>query len=66
MLFRSSLATHLNMATTAEGAETPGQLERIRALGCTELQGYLFSRPKRAHEIAALLLPRTEKVANAG
>jgi predicted signal transduction protein with EAL and GGDEF domain len=62
----TSLATNLNMTTTAEGAETPGQLERIRALGCTELQGYLYSRPKRAEEIAALLLPRTEKVANAG
>ena len=62
----TSLATNLNMTTTAEGAETPGQLERIRALGCTELQGYLYSRPKRAAEIAALLLPRTDKVANAG
>jgi diguanylate cyclase (GGDEF)-like protein len=62
----TSLASNLNMTTTAEGAETLGQLERIRAFGCTELQGYLYSRPKRADDIAALLLSRTEKVANAG
>jgi EAL domain-containing protein (putative c-di-GMP-specific phosphodiesterase class I) len=32
------------MTTTAEGVETLQQQELLRALGCTEMQGYLFSR----------------------
>jgi EAL domain-containing protein (putative c-di-GMP-specific phosphodiesterase class I) len=58
----TSLATTLKMTTTAEGAETEAQLEKIRALGCTEIQGYLFSPPKRADEIARFFLSRGEKV----
>ncbi len=46
----------LGMSTTAEGVETEGQLEAIRREGCTEVQGYLFSKPKPAHEIAELLV----------
>jgi EAL domain-containing protein (putative c-di-GMP-specific phosphodiesterase class I) len=41
----TSLATRLRMATTAEGVETQEQLKMIQALGCTEMQGYLYSRP---------------------
>ena len=33
----------------------------LRALGCTEMQGYLFSTPKPAQEIARLLGPRKKK-----
>jgi EAL domain-containing protein (putative c-di-GMP-specific phosphodiesterase class I) len=36
----TSLGTTLGMATTAEGVETREQLERLRAQGCTEVQGY--------------------------
>jgi EAL domain-containing protein (putative c-di-GMP-specific phosphodiesterase class I) len=43
------------MATIAEGVETKEQLDRVRAEGCTEAQGYYFSRPRPASEIAALL-----------
>ncbi len=43
------------MSTTAEGVETPFQFEKVRALGCTEMQGYLFSPPKPARELARLL-----------
>jgi EAL domain-containing protein (putative c-di-GMP-specific phosphodiesterase class I) len=39
------------MIVTAEGVETDQQLEQIRILGCTEMQGYLFSRPLPAAEI---------------
>ena len=45
----------LGMFTTAEGVETNAQLEAICAEGCTEVQGYLFSGPKPADEIAKLL-----------
>jgi EAL domain-containing protein (putative c-di-GMP-specific phosphodiesterase class I) len=46
-----SLASALNVPTTAEGIETREQLEFVRAAGCTEYQGYLFSVPKPAEEI---------------
>ena len=52
-----SIAKSRNIVTTAEGVETDEQLDLLRALGCTEMQGYLFSRPKprRNHQ---MLLPR--------
>jgi len=37
------LGRHLDVATVAEGVETPQQAEALRDLGCTHLQGYLFS-----------------------
>ncbi|MET0366639.1 MAG: EAL domain-containing protein [Methylobacterium sp.] len=40
-----SLGASLGMTTTAEGVETEAQLARLRAEGCDEVQGYLFSRP---------------------
>ena len=49
------LGTNLGMTTTAEGVETRAQLELLRAHGCTEVQGYLFSRPIPAVEIAGFL-----------
>jgi diguanylate cyclase (GGDEF)-like protein len=48
----TSLARDLKVTTTAEGAETQAQMDKIRALGCTEMQGYLFSRPVPASELA--------------
>jgi len=49
------LARSFGAFTTAEGVETDDQLTRIRAEGCTEVQGYIFSRPLPAAEIPALL-----------
>jgi diguanylate cyclase (GGDEF)-like protein len=40
-----SIARALGMTTTAEGVETPGQRDFLKALGCDEAQGYLFSAP---------------------
>lgn len=51
----SGLARRLGMTTTAEGVETNDQLEQIRAQGCTEVQGYLFSKPQPASEVPRLL-----------
>jgi diguanylate cyclase (GGDEF)-like protein len=51
----TSLASRLNMATTAEGVETHAQLQIVERLGCTEMQGYLYSRPVPAHELIRLL-----------
>jgi diguanylate cyclase (GGDEF)-like protein len=59
----AGLAKNLTMITTAEGVETQQQLEQIRALGCTEMQGYLFSRPCRVEELQKLFPSRHEKQA---
>lgn len=40
-----SIGRHMGLQVIAEGVETRVQLERLRALGCTVFQGYLFSRP---------------------
>ncbi len=53
-----SIAKSRDIATTAEGVETKEQLELLRALGCTEMQGFLFSKAKPAAELASLLLPQ--------
>lgn len=52
----TSLGESLHMTTTAEGVETTDQLARLRAEGCNEVQGYLFSPPVPASETARLLL----------
>ncbi len=46
-----SLGASLGMTTTAEGVETEAQLARLRAEGCDEVQGYLFSRPVPITEV---------------
>jgi diguanylate cyclase (GGDEF)-like protein len=50
-----NIATARNMTTTAEGVETQQQMELLRALGCTEMQGYLFSAAKPAAEVRRML-----------
>jgi EAL domain-containing protein (putative c-di-GMP-specific phosphodiesterase class I) len=51
----SGLGRSLNISTTAEGVETVDQLDWLRAEGCTEVQGFLFSAARPASEISALL-----------
>jgi EAL domain-containing protein (putative c-di-GMP-specific phosphodiesterase class I) len=41
----AGLGASLGIETTAEGIETPEQLELARRLGCTDGQGFLISRP---------------------
>lgn len=49
------LGRALGLTVTAEGVETKEQHRFLQALGCHELQGYLFSRPVPSEEIDALL-----------
>ena len=49
------LAHALGLSVIAEGVETEGQLQQIRALGCDGAQGYLFGRPVPEHEAQSLL-----------
>jgi diguanylate cyclase (GGDEF)-like protein/PAS domain S-box-containing protein len=51
----TALAKGFGMTTTAEGVETKEQLDILRAEGCTEMQGYLFSKPLPASEVAQFL-----------
>jgi len=51
----ASLGSSLGMSVTAEGVETADQLRRIEIEGCTEVQGYLFSKPRPVHELQTLL-----------
>jgi len=49
-----NIAAALNMTTAAEGVETEAQRQLLRRLGCTEMQGYLFSAPKPAADVKRL------------
>ena len=50
-----SLAHSLRMRVLAEGVETAGQYEFLRLHDCDEIQGYYFSKPVPAGEMAAML-----------
>ena len=51
----ATLGSDLGMAITAEGVETRQQLETLERAGCTEIQGYLFSRPIPGGQVIDLL-----------
>ncbi|MBH5402793.1 EAL domain-containing protein [Bradyrhizobium sp. CNPSo 4010] len=48
-------AVSLGKTTTAEGVETKEQLDILREEGCGEAQGYYFSRPMPASDVARML-----------
>jgi diguanylate cyclase (GGDEF)-like protein len=47
----TSLGRSLDIVTTAEGVETQEQFDLLRAAGCAQAQGHLFSRPCPASEL---------------
>jgi diguanylate cyclase (GGDEF)-like protein/PAS domain S-box-containing protein len=49
----AQLGSSLGIDTTAEGVETNEQLALVRDCGCTQVQGYLVSPPRRACDLAA-------------
>jgi diguanylate cyclase (GGDEF)-like protein len=51
----AALGRDLCVTTSAEGVETKEQLDKLREEGCTEVQGFLFSRPKPASEIPSII-----------
>ena len=57
-----ALSNSFGMTTTAEGVETQEQLDKMRAEGCTDVQGYLYSRPVPASAIAQLLADFRKRV----
>ena len=48
------LASDLKMETTAEGVETQEELQLVRDLGCSLVQGYIFGKPMPAEEAREL------------
>jgi diguanylate cyclase (GGDEF)-like protein len=44
------LAHSLGLATVAEGVETQDQLQALQSIQCSEIQGYLISRPLSARD----------------
>ncbi|WP_091108130.1 putative bifunctional diguanylate cyclase/phosphodiesterase [Micromonospora citrea] len=50
-----SLAHALDLTVTAEGVETAGQADRLRAIGCDAAQGWHFGRPDSAERLLARL-----------
>ncbi|MDA9437478.1 bifunctional diguanylate cyclase/phosphodiesterase [Bradyrhizobium sp. CCBAU 51627] len=61
-----SLASARRMATTAEGVETEEQQRLLRTLGCTEMQGYLFSAAKPADKVLELFALHRSRLAQRG
>ena len=51
----ATLGRNLKLQTTAEGVETQAQLDIITEAGCSEAQGYFFSRPTPETEFHAML-----------
>ena len=56
----AALGASLGLTTTAEGVETLEQQRLVRAEGCTNMQGYLVSRPIPAGEVAGLIARMTQ------
>lgn len=54
-----SLASSLRMDLVAEGVEQQAQADRLLAMGCTIMQGYLYSRPVPFEEMLTLLRHET-------
>ena len=61
----AGLAKCLNMTSTAEGVETRQQMEVLQSIGCTEMQGYLFSHARPAHEIRQFFAQGPDRKAGA-
>jgi diguanylate cyclase (GGDEF)-like protein len=57
------IAASQKMITTAEGVETEAQRCLLRDLGCTQMQGYLFSPARPAREVRQILRGETRALA---
>ena len=61
----ANLGLSLGMITTAEGVETKEQVDKVRAEGCTEMQGYFFSPPRPKGDIERMFLRPAQRSASA-
>ena len=61
-----AMSKQLGIKTIAEGVETAEQLQFLARLECDEYQGYLFSEPIPAAEVASLILSHRPQPARGG
>lgn len=63
MIVRSlvALCHGVGIGCVAEGAETASQVETLRALGCTNIQGYYYAKPMREDAISTFLACQSNK-----
>jgi len=59
-----NLAEALNMETTAEGVETLDELDLVRTLGCSHIQGYIYEKPLSAQQASERLTAGLKAVAS--
>jgi EAL domain-containing protein (putative c-di-GMP-specific phosphodiesterase class I) len=57
----AGLGVSFGITTTAEGVETEDQVRCLNLEGCTEVQGYFYSRPVPGSEITAVLVRLSNK-----
>jgi len=57
------LATHLSMDIVAEGVETKAQLDGLRALGFSNIQGFYFAKPMKPEKALQFII-ETNQPAN--
>jgi diguanylate cyclase (GGDEF)-like protein len=57
------LGNTFQVSTTVEGVETEGQMEFVRALGASEAQGFLISRPVSGEDAIAILKREPSEIA---
>jgi diguanylate cyclase (GGDEF)-like protein/PAS domain S-box-containing protein len=57
----TGIGKSLGISIVAEGVETNEQLGLLRTEGCTEVQGFLFSRPRPAQDVEAMLSYELER-----
>ncbi|MDZ7603053.1 MAG: EAL domain-containing protein [Hoeflea sp.] len=59
----TEMAHRLGISVTAEGAETRGQIEALRDIGCETIQGYHFGRPVSFEELPLAMVKGTAAAA---
>jgi diguanylate cyclase (GGDEF)-like protein len=62
----AALGQSLGMATVAEGVETEEQMVRVASDGCTDVQGFLISRPMPPEQIGSFLSSHQRNIVPGG
>lgn len=61
-----TLAQTMDLETTAEGVETQDEIEFIKQLGCSHIQGFVFGKPVESQELREWLGTRGDQAQRVG